>query len=65
QYDALAADGAVKRTLVPLTLRYTFPAEMSLLLERTGFRLAHLYGDYDESALTDESERMIVVAEAI
>ncbi len=64
QYDAIAADGAVRRTLVPLELRYTFPAEMSLLLDRAGFRLAHLYGDYDEGPLTDESERMIVVAEA-
>ncbi len=64
QYDTLAADGAVKRALVPLALRYTFPAEMSLLLECANFKLAHLYGDYDESALTDESERMIVVAEA-
>lgn len=65
QYDALAADGTLKRTLAPLDLRYTFPAEMGLLLERTGFRLAHLYGDYDETPLTDESERMIVVAEAV
>jgi SAM-dependent methyltransferase len=65
QYDAIAADGAVKRTLVPLTLRYTFPAEMGLLLERANFKLAHLYGGYDESPLTDESERMIVVAEAV
>lgn len=64
QYDAIAADGAVRRTLAPLELRYTFPAEMSLLLDRAGFRLAHLYGDYDEGPLTDESERMIVVAEA-
>lgn len=65
-YDALAADGALTRTLVPLTLRYTFPAEMALLLGQTGFRLAHLYGDYDEEVpLTDESERMIVVAEAV
>ncbi len=64
QYDALAADGAVKRTLVPLALRYTFPAEMSLLLEHSNLKLAHLYGDYDESPLTDDSERMIVVAEA-
>ncbi len=64
QYDAIAADGAVRRTLAPLELRYTFPAEMSLLLDRAGFRLTHLYGDYDEGPLTDESERMIVVAEA-
>ncbi|MEK9164509.1 MAG: class I SAM-dependent methyltransferase, partial [Chloroflexota bacterium] len=65
QYDAIAVDGTVKRALVPLDLRYTFPAEMGLLLERTGFRLAHLYGDYDETPLTDESERMIVVGEAV
>ncbi len=64
-YDSIAVDDTMKRTLVPLTLRYTFPAEMGLLLERSGFRLVHLYGDYDESSLDDESERMIVVAEAV
>jgi len=64
-YDALAPNGTLTRTLVPLTLRYTFPAEMALLLTQTNFRLAHLYGDYAESPLDDESERMIVVAEAI
>jgi SAM-dependent methyltransferase len=63
-YDALAPTGTLTRTLVPLTLRYTFPAEMALLLTQTNFRLAHLYGDYDEAPLDDESERMIVVAEA-
>lgn len=63
-YDSIADDGSAKRTLVPLTLRYTFPAEMGLLLDRAGFRLAHLYGDYDESPLDDESERMLVVAHA-
>lgn len=65
QYDAVAADGAVRRTLVPLALRYTFPAEMSLLLDRAGFRLAHLYGGYDEAPLTDDSHRMIVIAHAV
>lgn len=64
RYDATAADGSLRRTLVPLTLRYTFPAEMSLLLGRAGLRLAHLYGDYDEAPLDDESGRMLVVAEA-
>ncbi|MBM4425408.1 MAG: class I SAM-dependent methyltransferase [Chloroflexi bacterium] len=62
-YDSIAADGSMKRALVPISLRYTFPAEMSLLLERSGLRLAHLYRDYDDSPLTDDSERMIVVAE--
>ncbi|MBI5081739.1 MAG: hypothetical protein HZB17_10600, partial [Chloroflexi bacterium] len=62
QYDASDSQGNIKRTLLPLELRYTFPAEMSLLLEKCGFKLSHLYGDYDESPLEDESERMIVVA---
>ncbi len=64
-YDVLDDEGHLKRTLVPITLRYTFPIEMGLLLDRAGFRLAHLYGDYEESPLEDESERMVVVAEAV
>lgn len=63
QYDAIDSQGDIKRTLLPLELRYTFPAEMSLLLEKCGFKLSHLYGDYDESPLEEESERMIVVAD--
>ena len=65
QYDAIDSQGDVRRTLLPLELRYTLPAEMSLLLEKCGFKLSHLYGDYDESPLEDESERMIVVAEYV
>ena len=64
-YDSLASDGTLKRALVPLTLRYTFPAEMSLLLDRAGFKLAHLYGDYSETPFDEDSERMIVMAEAV
>lgn len=64
-YDALAEDGTVKRTLIPITLRYIFPAEMSLLLAQAGFKLVHLYGDYAENPLDDESDRLLVVAEAI
>jgi hypothetical protein len=63
-YDSVAPDGLVQRQIVPLTLRYTFPGEMRLLLERCGFALAHLYGDYDRSPFVDGSPRMIVVAEA-
>ena len=55
-------EGAVQRSIVPLTLRYTFPAEMSLLLSRAGLSLAHLYGDYDRSPFADGSPRMLVLA---
>jgi hypothetical protein len=54
----------VQRAIVPLTLRYTFPGEMRLLLEKCGFTLAHLYGDYQRAPFADGSPRMIVVATA-
>ena len=63
-YDATAPDGSVQRSIVPLTLRYTFPAEMRLLLERAGFSLTHLYGDYDRSPFADGVGRMLVVAKS-
>ncbi len=61
-YDSVAPDGALQRALVPLTLRYTFPGEMRLLLEKCGFTLAHLYGDYQRAPFADGSPRMIVLA---
>ncbi|HUS17221.1 MAG TPA: class I SAM-dependent methyltransferase [Chloroflexia bacterium] len=64
-YDATDPAGAVERSIVPLTLRYTFPAEMRLLLERSGLSLTHLYGDYDRSPFVDGSPRMLAVAAAV
>lgn len=64
-YDAILPNGIVHRTRVPLTLRYTFPGEMQLLLERCGFKLTHIYGDYDATPLTDDAPRMVVLAEAV
>lgn len=63
-YDTIAPDGAVRRAVVPMTFRYTFPAEMSLLLEKCGFSLSHLYGDYDRSPFADGAPRMLTVATA-
>ena len=63
-YDELAADGTVRRTLAPLTLRYVFPAEMDLLLRVAGLQRAERYGDYDSTPFEDNSPRMITVAKA-
>ncbi len=46
-----------------LPLRYAFRYELEHLLFRAGFRVAHLYGDYDRSPFADESSAMIVAAE--
>jgi len=61
-YDSTGPDGDVQRSIVPLTLRYTFPAEMRLLLERAGLALTHLHGDYAGSPFADGAPRMVVVA---
>jgi SAM-dependent methyltransferase len=63
-YDSTGPAGDVQRTIVPLTLRYTFPGEMRLLLERAGFAQMQLYGDYDRSPYLDGAPRMLVLATA-
>ncbi len=63
-YDSTGPAGDLQRSIVPLTLRHTFPAEMALLLARAGLSLAHLYGDYDRSPFADGSPRMLVLATA-
>lgn len=63
-YDTVAPDGTLRRATVPMTFRYTFPAEMSLLLERAGYALSHLYGDYERGPFVDGAGRMVVVAVA-
>ncbi len=44
-----------------MTLRYFFPGEIPLLLERAGLRLLHLWGDYDRSQFAEDSPALIVV----
>ncbi|MBL8046027.1 MAG: class I SAM-dependent methyltransferase [Anaerolineales bacterium] len=63
-YDSVGPGGDVQRLTVPLTLRYTFPAEMRLLLEKCGLTLTHLWGDYDRAPFSDDAPRMIVMATA-
>jgi hypothetical protein len=61
-YDAIGADGVVRRTLAPLLLRYVFAAEMDLLLKGAGLRRVQTYGDYLCGPFVDGCERMIVLA---
>ena len=45
----------------PLARRMFFPQEFGLLLHYNGFRVVHLYGDWDGSPITNASQLMIVV----
>jgi SAM-dependent methyltransferase len=61
-YDEVSEDGTIRRTVAPLTLRYVFLSELSLLLKASGLKIEEIYGDYDRSAFGDGSPKMIVVA---
>jgi SAM-dependent methyltransferase len=55
------ADLSDVRTL-PLSQRQWFPGELEALLHYNGFRVEHMWGDFDKSPLTSDSESQIVVA---
>lgn len=56
-------DGAA-RVRVQMRYHYLYPHQFDLLLGLTGFRLIALHGDYDRGPFGEESERLILVAEA-
>lgn len=64
-YDEIDDSGQVKRLLAPHRLRYFFLAELRLLLQRCGFTLAAVYGDFEGGGYDAESERMIVHASPV
>lgn len=49
---------------LPLSQRQFFPEELKQLLHYNGFTLEHMWGDFDKSPLSAESESQIVVAHA-
>ena len=57
-----AGTGVVTRVSDRYSTRYIHRFELELLLERAGWRLISLYGSYDLSPFTSDSERMIALA---
>jgi SAM-dependent methyltransferase len=60
--DEIDAEGNVRRTLFPFTLRYIFRYELELLLRHAGFEVEAIYGSYDLDDFSGDSEKMIAVA---
>jgi len=56
--------GRRERLVFAWTLRYFFRYEVEHLLARCGFRVTALYGDFDRTAIRDDSPEMIFVAES-
>ena len=56
-----AAGGAVHRTVVEVTYHYYFLHQLELLLEETGFSLEAVYGGYNHTPFSEESERLLLL----
>jgi 2-polyprenyl-3-methyl-5-hydroxy-6-metoxy-1,4-benzoquinol methylase len=52
-----------KRTNI--RLRYVYPKEMERILSANGFEILHLYGDWNESPITNDSHQMIYVCRKV
>jgi hypothetical protein len=59
-YDEILVDGAVKRTLAPLQLRYVFPSELLLMLQLCDLSPLETFGSYDQNPFGEGAERFIV-----
>ncbi len=62
-YDTVRADGSMKRTRTQFPQRFIHPNELELMFELAGFSSWNVYGSYDLGPLSDESDRLIVIAE--
>ena len=56
-----AAGGAVQRHLSQMTYHYYYPHELELIVQASGYRLRQLWGNYDQTPFTEESERLLLL----
>ncbi len=61
-YEQSGEDGVLRRWQSEHQLRYVYRFEMEYLLRLAGLAQQDIYGDYDLGPLSNESERMIVIA---
>lgn len=60
--DEIDAEGLVRRTQIPFSLRFIYRYEMELLLRATSFATETIYGSYELEPFNSHSSKMIFVA---
>jgi SAM-dependent methyltransferase len=61
-YDELDAEGRVRRSVLPFTMRWLYRYELEHLLARAGFALEAVYGSYDLDEYSAAAELLLAVA---
>ncbi|MCB0051237.1 MAG: hypothetical protein KDE24_17015, partial [Caldilinea sp.] len=62
-YEETFADGRSQRTNCPFTLRFLWRSEAELMLRLAGFVVEDVWGDFDGSPYSSESEHLILLAQ--
>ncbi|MBE2220014.1 MAG: class I SAM-dependent methyltransferase [Anaerolineae bacterium] len=63
-YDATPpTGGAIHRTIAQADYHYLYPHQLELLLHEAGFRLLAITGSYDNAPYTEESDRLLILAQ--
>jgi len=57
-----AAGGPVQRTISQMAYHYFYPHELELALKTAGFKLQHIWGNYDQTPFHEESNRLLLLA---
>lgn len=61
-YDASPLTGGpVQRHVAQTDYHYLFPHQLELLLSEAGFHLTDLYGDYDHSPFSEDTDRLLLL----
>jgi SAM-dependent methyltransferase len=61
-YDERAADGLLRRSVLPFTMRWVYRFELEHLLARAGLVPEAFYGDYSLTPYSSDGSQLIVVA---
>ncbi len=61
-YEEFFPDGTVRRTPCPFPLRFLWRSEAELLLEKAGFAVTEIWGDFDGNPYEMSSEHLILLA---
>jgi SAM-dependent methyltransferase len=62
-YDVSAPNGGpVRRTVAQSAYHYRYPHQVEMLLQEAGYKLLHLWGDYDQSPYDEASNRLLALA---
>lgn len=61
-YEEILLNGEVRRTVCPFMLRFLWRGEAELMLQLAGFVVEEVWGDFEGSPYTGESEHLILLA---